>query len=126
MNTITATAQRTGFAVDLNLDAILPQVFGLIADAFDSDPEAVAGLLADLAQSRRDLCRAQEQVERGEVPDHVAEHRGACVDRLCEDLEEQLTERLTVELTHREVLALQSQLLAASRQTLAGRVGRAS
>lgn len=126
MNAITASPQATGLAVELNLDAALPLFFDAIADAFDSDPETVAGLLSDLAQTRRELHRAQEQAELGLIPDTVSESLGAEADRYREDLEEQLASRLVMTLSHREVLTLQQQLTTASGETFFGRLGRAS
>lgn len=126
MTTITAQQQAHGLAVELTLDAALPQFLDQIADAFDSDPEAVAGLLVDLSQTRRELRRAQEQAELGQVPDHVAESRGAEADRLREELEDQLAERMTVVLPYREAVVLQQQLADAVANTFYGRLGRAS
>jgi hypothetical protein len=126
VNAITAKATGDGLAVELNLDAALPAFFDLIADAFDDDPEVVAGLLVDLAQTRRKLHRAQEQVERGIVPDHVAENFGAKVDWLHQSLEEQLGSHVAVTLTYGEARAAEQQLADAASGTFFGRVGRAS
>ncbi|MEZ0066739.1 hypothetical protein ABIA32_002751 [Streptacidiphilus sp. MAP12-20] len=126
MSAITATPQATGLAVELHLDAALPQFLDLLASAFDDDPETVAGLLVDLAQVRRELAQAQEDAERRDIADCVTESLGAQVDRLHQDLTEQLSEHVTVELNHREVCDLSAQLMGAARRTLVGRLGRAS
>lgn len=103
MSAITAKATADGLAVELNLDAALPLFLDVLADAFDDDVEAVAGLLVDLAQTRRKLHRAQELAERGDIPDHVA-----------------------VSLTYGEARAVQQQLADATASTFFGRLGRAS
>lgn len=114
MNGITASRSVTGLEVRLHLDAALPELLGMLADAYGDDPVEVGSLLMDLSIRRQQLDDAHAAVARGShdrIADHAAEEQQAAEAALIEAV---VTEYVTVDLHRRDAVLLAHQLLAAS------------
>lgn len=121
-------AKRTlaGLTVRLELNDTLAQTLGLLADAFDDDPELIAGLLVDLAAARRHRDDVMDGAERRNTPDCDINHASSRVDKFVGLLADQLGEDIAVELNRGEALRLAGELGQAAGIPLPQQMRRAS
>lgn len=127
MRAIPVTTDVTRLGVVLNLDGLLPQVLGMLADAYGEEPAEIGQLLMDLATARNNLSDAQQGMEQRNTPDCVIQHAGGAVDAAHAALmEAAVTEFVTVTLTHREALELASDVTESAARTSAGQMRSAA
>lgn len=127
MSGITVATDVTRLGVVIGLDAMLPQVLGMLADAYADAPAEVGQLLLDLATARATLSDAEQGAERRNTPDCVIDSAAGAVDAAHEALAEAaVSEFVTATLTHREALELAGDITETAGQTSAGQMWRAA
>lgn len=125
--TLHAHPDAAWLGVEIDISSHLDEALGLIAAAYDDDPDTVGALLEALAAANRRVRNLHDDAEVRDVPDCVIDAASAEADRACEDLADALpSDGVVARLNGREARELAAELTAAADRTSTARIRRSA